>query len=128
MKKIILIAIMAVLVATPSFAQMETTRVNGTLWGDLELWDAQDVQIGFFEEAVYICPLGMECEEVESLFFNDGLTMSFFVVIYNEGFVGGILYNFFVIRFGIGGSLCPGCELNAIETSPIRLIENDWTP
>jgi hypothetical protein len=92
------------------------------------LWDAQVITIGFFDKAVYICTLDMVCEEVEALFFNDGLASSFFVASYNEGFVGGFLFNFLVIRFGIGGSLCPGCELNAIETSPIRLIENDWTP
>jgi hypothetical protein len=128
MKKMMLISIMALLVATPCFAQLETTRVDGTLWGELELWDAQVITIGFFDEAVYICPLGMECEEAEILFFNDRLTSSFFVVSYNEGFVGGLLFNFFLVRFGTGGSLCPGCELNAIETSPIRLMENDWTP
>ena len=98
------------------------------MWGDLALWDDQVVQIGFFDEAVYICPLGMECEEVVLLFFNDRLTSSFFLVSYNEGFVGGLLFNLFLVRFGVGGSLCLGCELNAIETSPIRLIENDWTP
>lgn len=127
MKKAILIVLMALLVATPCFAQLEPTRVDGTLWGELELWDAQVITIGFFDEAVYICPDGMECTEADPLFFNDGLTLSFFVVGYEGGFVGGVLFNF-LVRFGIAGSLCPECEFNAIETSPIRFIENDWTP
>ena len=128
MKKSVLIVLMALFVATPCFAQLEPTSVDGTLWGEQELWDAQVINIGFFEEAVYICPLGMECEEVEVLFFNDGLTFSLFLVGYDEGFVGGILFNFFLARFGISYSLCPGCEFGALEMSPLSVIDNNWTP
>ena len=128
MKKMILMAIMAVLVTTPCFAQIETNRVDGTLWGDQELWDGQVIQIGFSEDAVYICPLQMACQEAEVLLFIDTLIISLYGVSYNEGIILGIIYDFLFLQFGFAGSIGPDLAFDSLEMSPISLLRDDWTP